>query len=142
MKWFIVALVLVISVMVASTQEIGECIGEFSVPKLGEYELTDVEFQNISKLSGEDIWIGYPIGYDVPNDTKFMFRIVGIGNEGQEVDITFYGSSSQATIYAFPHKSTQPFSDANGNYYGIHPCGMYEINTWEVLEWLVSIRQK
>lgn len=110
----------------------GEDVEQFDFK--GELE---VLMEQLNDWKGRDIWLGYPEGFDFPADAipagrlrlhraNFEIDLPGLP-EQQMIDFSY--SPSLNEYFVLPFDNMVPFTDENGNYFGVHPCGAYAISS-------------
>lgn len=78
----------------------------------------------LQALEGVSIWVGYADGgYALPGDTASWFKLYINGNR----QVWAYASVETGNAYLFVFDNLTPYADANGQHYGIHPCGMFAV---------------
>jgi len=86
------------------------------------------EFGSWQDVVGENIWIGYENGgFDVPSDLYFLPDVVFDTSNGLRYLWVVASDSTPDYIYVLPFNSMEPYSDANGDHYGVHPCGAFRV---------------
>lgn len=109
----------------------------------GTFPVDDAAVNGFYNLIGEDIWLGYPEdgeeyvhgqhGFDVPEDNQRLFKLLGIGDQGQNVEVWVHTSNTTPdTLYFFPFRTTELFARSDGSNYGMHPCGAYAVAATDV----------
>ena len=89
------------------------------------------EFGNWQHVKGKSIWIGYDKGgFDIPDDWYFLPDVVFDTSKGKRYLWVIAAPSTPGDIYVFPFKSMEPYADANGEHYGVHPCGAYRVTDY------------
>jgi hypothetical protein len=117
---------------------------------LDKRPVSDTEVEGFYGLIGTDIWLGYPSagmeythgqhGFDMPEDVYGLFKLLGTGDQGQEIEIWFIASiTTPETLYVMPFRTTELSARSDGSYYGIHPCGAYAVPAADVNQIVDSI---
>jgi hypothetical protein len=89
----------------------------------GKY-LTESQWNSLQTLTGDDLWLGYDNGgWLTTGDERGRYRLVG---DDYEVWLFFSATRQQYDI--LPFANTTLFADANGDHYGMHPCGGWAID--------------
>ena len=88
------------------------------------------EFGDWQDVEGYDIWVGYPVGFDIPTDWYWLPDEYFFTSKGERYMWIVASHSIPGTIYVFPFKSMEPYADANSNHYGVHPCGAYRVTDY------------
>lgn len=131
-----------------TTEPVVACIGAVTNPQYStapswwRYSPIALEaWEQLQAVEGASIWLGYGAGgYVVPEDCELVFKIGGVGEEGQRVLVWVWWAESQPdTFWVFPFRNIQPYADANGQHYGIHPCGMYTVEADDLQPILAAI---
>jgi len=95
------------------------------------------EFGLWQDVMGESIWVGYENGgFDLPDKRYFLSDVLFKTSKGERYMWIVASHSIPDTIYVFPFKSMEPYADANGDHYGVHPCGAYRVTDYP--SWLVD----
>lgn len=106
----------------------------------------DEAVSRFGEIPARSIWLGYedevpegePSGFDHPSDVQDFGTIrLGLGENRQELRFLYSYSTKQ--VFVLPFDSFDLFPDANGDHFGFHPCGAYEIPTDEFYAFLDSI---
>ncbi len=89
------------------------------------YSISADIWQQLTEIDGDSIWIGYDAGgWSVPNDIVGAWKITG---DNGNSEIWVWQSENEYAYYVFPFANTELFADGNGNHYGMHPCGGWQI---------------
>ncbi len=91
------------------------------------------EFDNWQNVRGVSIWPGYENdGYKIPSDWYFLPDEIFYTSVGTRYMWIVGIRSMQGTIYVFSFISMEPYADANGEHYGVHPCGIYQVTAYPI----------
>lgn len=114
------------------------CLGEFHDARIERDGLQDMippeDIPSWQGILGQSVWVGYEQGgFDIPDDTADYFTIYAVGEAGNEVQIWVWEAPSTPDwLYVLPFNNTTPYSDANGEHFGVHPCGAFRVNAFDV----------
>jgi hypothetical protein len=121
-------------VPVTSTpQPVIECLG-----------IPEAEAGGWQNIQGQDIWLGYPTtgetpqwgtqhGFAWPSDVQSHQLTTLSTSVGERYVLVVSSQTTPDTYYVLPFISMEPYADANGNYYGAHPCGAFSV-TYDQLQ--------
>jgi hypothetical protein len=84
-------------------------------------------YEPLSELTGESVWLGYPEGFDVPDDGRIIFILRGDAPYGRVMVWIVYAPSTPNYSYLFVYRDTTTTLHESGTYYVIHPCGAFRI---------------
>ncbi len=93
--------------------------------------LTHQSLEKIWTLTGDSIWIGYENGgWAYPeNMSEMEFERYWIFGKKSGVNFWVIIYVSDDYTYGFVFENTEAYTDSNGEHYGQHPCGGWEIDT-------------
>lgn len=120
-----------------STDGITDAIVQMRGPdgKLDNYPLDTEALEALWTIEGESIWIGYDQGgWDLPAGFASL-RFERYWIRGYKDGDEFWAMLRTTPDYslAIVYENTEPFADANGEHYGYHPCGGWEITQEDVI---------
>jgi len=85
-------------------------------------------------INGFENWVGYPEGFDIPPSAKWFAKLSEVNGE-REIWV-FYSEETPDLLYVMPFLTTMLFGDAEGNHFGAHPCGSYNVDKQQFLTML------
>ena len=78
----------------------------------------------VQAIEGRPLWVGYDNGgWATAGDE----RLVEFW-EWPDLLVTVWYSPSRDEYEFYPHKNIELYADANGDHYGIHPCGGWAVD--------------
>jgi hypothetical protein len=87
-------------------------------------QLDQTEWQQWQELEGRDLWLGYENGgWDTTGDERWAGRLIG-----EQYVVWLFYSPSRREFELFPFADTRIYADANGEHYGMHPCGGWAVD--------------
>ncbi len=119
---------------------------QFGVPVSGvgydaaftEYVVTDMSAV-VGLPAGDSFWIGYDNGgFAAPYfDSEPALTLTLYTADGGErwLDVTV----ADGVYYVLPYATTEPYTDANGEHYGTHPCAAFTITGDEFARLLAAL---
>lgn len=90
---------------------------------------TDLIIEPLSWSAEQNIWVdtsdyGY---FNYPSDVYAAYTFI-LRTEDSKTKIDVIKSPSTDLAYLLFYDKQEPFSDANGEHYGIHPCRAYSVS--------------
>jgi hypothetical protein len=129
MRWLI-ATILILSALIgvrADTERALDCVSDAVGIEYHTWLVDMPEWDDLLALEGVSVWVGYDAGgWDVPEDIHNHGRITGT-QYGERVEVWVWHSDQSDRYYLFPFSSMRRFADSNGEHYGVHPCGGFEV---------------
>lgn len=92
----------------------------------------------------ESIWQGYNSAhpFDQPDDARERWKISLFLSDGRQRRIDLIASpQTPGVYYVYGFQRIDPFADASGAYYGLHPCRAFTLAVDEVETFLTTIQQ-
>ena len=86
--------------------------------------LSDPTWNALQTLTGRDLWIGYDNGgWETTGDEYRRYTL-----RGDDYEVWVYYSPLREEYELFPFADTALFPDANGDHWGMHPCGGWAVD--------------
>lgn len=81
-------------------------------------------WDTLQTVTGRDLWLGYDNGgWETTGDEYGRYKLTG---DGWEVWLFYSATRDEYDI--LPFSNPEPFADANGDHYGMHPCGGWAVD--------------
>jgi hypothetical protein len=95
--------------------------------------LTATQWRAWQDLEGRNLWLGYAHGgWATSGDERWAGRLIG-----DDYVVWLFYSPSRQEYELFPFADTRIYADANGDHYGMHPCGGWAVDK-EIIEALIE----
>ena len=110
--------------------------------KVGDYTIAWVDFdewESLHELSGRSLWIGYENGGWDLDEPVFVFYTIEAYSIEDYSPIEIWIALGETEWYWFPFANTELFADANGDHYGMHPCGGFAVDAVTSRAWIWDI---
>jgi hypothetical protein len=86
--------------------------------------LSNNQWQAWQELDGRSLWLGYANGgWETTGDERWAGRLIG-----DDYEVWLFYSPTRQEYDLLPFADTRLFADANGEHYGMHPCGGWAVN--------------
>jgi hypothetical protein len=100
--------------------------------------LQDWQWDELRAIPGDNKWVGYDNGgWDIPGDLEGQWKIVG-EQYGATIEIWLWTNNSDY-YYLFPLANNEPYM-IDGDHWGVHPCGGFEVDKLPVLNVIAKIQ--
>lgn len=100
--------------------------------------LSDAQLEAIAAVNATDsFWRGYNSArpFDIPDDVATLYKLTLITENGKRHLYVASSASTPETVYLFAFMTLRASTDANGNYYGVHPCRVFSLPTDAIADW-------
>jgi hypothetical protein len=129
---YLITTILILSVLVGvradEDLEIAlDCVADATDIEYHTWLVDLPQWDDLLALEGASVWVGYSAGgWDVPEDIHNHGRITGT-QYGERIEVWVWHSDQADRYYLFPFSSMRRFADKDGNHWGVHPCGGFEV---------------
>lgn len=104
-------------------------------------EIYSWQWNELLAIDGDSIWVGYENGgWDVPSDVIGIWKITGTQND-EPIEIWIWRTRVERPYryFVFPFANTELYADKNGEHFGQHPCGGWEIESAPLLNFVSRV---
>lgn len=100
--------------------------------------LSEAQLASVAAVNAADsFWRGYNSArpFDIPDDVETVYKLTLTTENGKRHLYVASSASTPETVYLFAFMSLRASTDANGNYYGVHPCRVFSLPTDAIADW-------
>ena len=142
---FLIAIFLLVGIIVSPATPPLSCVRDATNLTLlvwgrtyPSFSINDEYWEEFVEVDGDSVWVGYPQGWDMPDDLVGSWKVIGV-IEQEPMMVWIWSSATTNNYYIFPFDNTTPFTDANGDYYGVHPCDGVEVGRKAVNDFIIKV---